>query len=184
MVHSGACIREGCEIGDYGIIQNGAVVGSEGFGYVPDLELGLRHVPQTGNVKLEARVDIGANTCIDRGTAGDTHIHLGSKLDNLVQVGHNVSIGSHSILCGQVGIAGSVNIGEQVVLGGNSGVADHVDIVSGVRVAAKSGVIADIDEKGDYIGFPAQKASTWRRQLVNLKNLPKILKELKGSKKK
>lgn len=137
-IHSGVTIREFCEIEDGIQVQNGAVIGSDGFGYTPSLKYGLRSVPQLGQVRVCKGVDIGANSCVDRGTAGDTVIGQGTKLDNLVQVGHNAKIGNHVILCGQVGVSGSANIGDQVVLGGNSGVGDHVSIVPGARIGAKT----------------------------------------------
>lgn len=169
IVHANAVIREGTIIGSDLTIQPGAVIGADGFGYVPDPKIGLAPIPHVGRVVLEDRVDIGANSCIDRGTLGTTKIGRGAKLDNLVQVGHNTHIGEHAILCGLVGVAGSARIGNQVVLGGHVGVADHVKIVDGARVGAKSGVSDDIKEKGDYIGFPLMPAQMWRRAWATLR---------------
>ncbi|NMC62209.1 MAG: UDP-3-O-(3-hydroxymyristoyl)glucosamine N-acyltransferase, partial [SAR324 cluster bacterium] len=165
IIHSGAVIREYVNIGAQNIIQNGAVIGAEGFGYIPDSNTssGLVPVPQVGTVNTGAKVDVGANACIDRATLGSTRIGLGTKIDNLVQIGHNVSLGCHNILCGQVGIAGSSTTGDNVVMGGNAGVADHVNIASGVRLGAKCGVIKDIREKGDFLGFPALESKAWHR---------------------
>lgn len=179
-IHSGAIIREHCQVGPEVVIQNGAVIGSDGFGYIPGPQ-GLEAVPQVGNVTLAARVEVGANSCIDRATLGQTKVGGGTKIDNLVQVGHNVKIGQNSILCGQVGVAGSVKIGSQVVLGGAAGVADHIKIMDGCRFASKSGVTSDITAPGDYAGFPASPATEWRRQMVALRRLPELLKKLKLS---
>jgi UDP-3-O-[3-hydroxymyristoyl] glucosamine N-acyltransferase len=165
IIHAGAVVREHCRIADHCVIQPGAIIGADGFGYVPDAEIGLKPVPQIGVVELEDRVDIGANACVDRAALGRTLIRRSSKLDNLVQVGHNVQIGQYSILCGQVGIAGSCTIGDRVTLGGQSGVADHVEIGSDIRIAAKSGVTSVLREKGDYAGYPAMNARLWRRMM-------------------
>jgi UDP-3-O-[3-hydroxymyristoyl] glucosamine N-acyltransferase len=173
VLHSGAIIREECVVGADSLVQNGAVVGADGFGYTPDPTLGLAPVPQVGTVVLGDRVDIGANSCIDRATFGETKIGLGTKIDNLVQVGHNTVIGRHSILCGQVGIAGSSVIGDQVVLAGSAGVADHISIASGARFASRSGVVRDITSKGDYAGYPAVPVRQWNRALAALLRLGK-----------
>jgi UDP-3-O-[3-hydroxymyristoyl] glucosamine N-acyltransferase len=166
VIHAGAVIREFSIIGADCVVQPGAVIGADGFGYVPDPKLGLRPVPQIGITQLEDRVDIGANACVDRGAFGRTKIGMGSKLDNLVQVGHNTTVGRFSIACGQTGIAGSCTIGNQVVLGGQVGVADHIKIADGVRVAAQSGVTGHLETRGDYAGFPAIPAAEWRRRFV------------------
>jgi UDP-3-O-[3-hydroxymyristoyl] glucosamine N-acyltransferase len=171
VIHSGAVVREDCTIGDNSVIQNGAVIGGDGFGYIPVPGQGLVLVPQVGSVVLGSRVDVGANTCIDRGAIGSTTIGTGTKIDNLVQVGHNTTIGSHSILCGQVGVAGSALIGNRVTLGGSSGVADHVTIVDDVRCAGWTGVAQDLTKKGDYAGFPAVPASEWRREVATIRKL-------------
>jgi UDP-3-O-[3-hydroxymyristoyl] glucosamine N-acyltransferase len=170
VIHSGAVVRENCVIKSGAIIQNGAVIGADGFGYLPGPK-GLRKVPQVGHVIIGEEVEVGANSCIDRGTIASTKVGTATKIDNLVQIGHNVTIGSNSILCGQVGVAGSAKIGDQVVLGGSAKVADHVSISSKVRCAGLSGVTADIRESGDYAGFPAVKASKWRRSLAAINRL-------------
>jgi UDP-3-O-[3-hydroxymyristoyl] glucosamine N-acyltransferase len=172
-IHSHAVIREGTVIKDGCTIQPGAVIGGDGFGYVLDPSMGLVSVPQVGTVVLEERVDVGSNSCIDRATIGETRIGLGTKIDNLVQVGHNVEIGEHSIICGQAGIAGSTKLGKKVVLGGQAGVADHKFIADEVRVAAGSGVVSNLTEKGDYSGYPAIKATTWRKIQVIIRKLVK-----------
>jgi UDP-3-O-[3-hydroxymyristoyl] glucosamine N-acyltransferase len=176
-LHAGVIVREETEIGDEVVLQNGVVVGADGFGYMPDPKVGLRTVPQVGRVSIQSRVDVGANSCIDRATLGTTVIGGGSKLDNLVQVGHNVKIGKHSIVCAHTGIAGSVRIGNQVVLGGHVGVADHLTIVDGVRVGGKSGVDHDLLTRGDYAGFPLLPARRWRRVAAILGELPRLLRK-------
>lgn len=161
-------VHEGCKVGAGSVIHSGAVLGADGFGFFPEKSaqgFKLTKVPQVGNV------EIGANTCIDRATLGRTAVGEMTKIDNLVQIGHNVRIGKSTIICGQAGIAGSSKIGNQVVIGGNVGVRDHVEIVDGVRVAAKGGVIASLTEPGDYSGFPAVRAFTWRKQMRILAKL-------------
>lgn len=175
-IHAGAIIREGSVIGDFNLIQNGAVIGAEGFGYVQGPR-GLQLMPHTGHVILAAHVDVGANTCIDRAALGSTTVGLNTKIDNLAQIGHNVRIGQHCAICGQVGIAGSVTIGDQVVLGGQSGVADHLHITSGARVAGHAGVTQSIEEKGDYAGYPTLPASRWRRASMLMARLPEMLRK-------
>jgi UDP-3-O-[3-hydroxymyristoyl] glucosamine N-acyltransferase len=168
-LHSGVSIREGCTIGKHCTIHNNAVIGADGFGYMPDPTQGLRKVPQVGVVIIGDHVEIGAGATIDRATVGATSIGSHTKIDNHVQIGHNVVVGSHCLLCAQVGIAGSATLGNGVVLGGGTGVADHVTIASGVRVGGHSGVTGDIDEAGDYLGMPAVKAGVYRRQQAALK---------------
>lgn len=177
IIHAGAVIREGVRIESGCVVHSGCILGADGFGYIAGAT-GLQAVPQLGQVILHSNVEVGANTCIDRGTIGNTIIGRGSKLDNLVQVGHNVRIGENSILCGQVGVAGSVHIGNRVVLGGNVGIADHLSISDDTRFASRSGVVTDIEEKGDYAGHPAVKATSWRRQVATLRKLPSLLSKL------
>lgn len=175
-IHSGVSIRERTQIRDRVTIHDNSVIGADGFGYTPDPQLGLRKVPQLGHVVIESDVEIGANTCIDRGAFGPTSIGAGTKIDNLVQIGHNVTIGSHCIICGNVAIGGSTTIGAGVVIGGKTGVADHIEISSGARVAGGSGVTSTISEPGDYIGFPALRAPEWRRIQVQLKKMVRTKK--------
>jgi UDP-3-O-[3-hydroxymyristoyl] glucosamine N-acyltransferase len=176
VIHAGSIIREGTQIGQNCLLQPGAVVGGDGFGYLPDKKIGHRRIPHLGQVILENDVDLGANTTIDRGTFGETRIGNGTKIDNLVMVGHNVKIGERSLLCAQVGISGSCEIGDEVVLAGQAGIADHVKIGNRVRVGAKSGVSSDV-EKGDVAGYPHQEASKWRRNQIAIKYLPELLKK-------
>ncbi|MCL4123974.1 UNVERIFIED_CONTAM: hypothetical protein GTU68_043447 [Idotea baltica] len=183
IIHSGAHIRENCSLGKNSLVQNGAVIGSDGFGYIPDPQLGLKQVPQIGKSILKDHVDIGANACVDRGALGDTTIAQGTKIDNLVQVGHNVEIGNHSILCAHAAVGGSTKIGNQVVLGGCVGVADHVEIGNNVRMGGKTVVFYDVKEPGDYLGIPAMPAKQWQRLMVLWTKLPNIIKDMKSLKK-
>lgn len=168
---SGVSIRASCTIGSRVTIHDNTVIGADGFGYVPDPKTGIRKVPQVGDVVIADDVEIGANTCIDRGTIGSTRIGRGTKIDNLVQIGHNTVIGANCFICGQTGIAGSCTIGDGVVCGGSSGLADHVTIAPGVRLGGWCGVTGSISEPGDYMGFPAVKAHEFKRQQAALMRL-------------
>lgn len=169
VIHSRVSIHANVQIGSEVMIQSGAVIGSIGFGYRPDEKGDLSLIPHLGTVIIEDRVHIGANTCIDRGVIGNTVVGYGSKIDNLVQIGHNNIIGKHVIMCGQVGIAGSCTIGDRVTLGGKAGVADHKAITSGARIGGYSGVTKDITEKGDYAGFPARPYREWLKLIAKKK---------------
>jgi UDP-3-O-[3-hydroxymyristoyl] glucosamine N-acyltransferase len=173
-LHSGVVIREGCSIGNDCVIHNNAVIGADGFGYIPDATIGIRKVPQVGIVVIGDHVEIGASTSIDRATVGTTSIGSHTKIDNQVQIGHNVRIGRQCLICAQVGIAGSAVIGDGVILGGGTGVADHVQVGSRIRVGGHAGVTSDILEPGDYLGMPATKAGTYRRQQASLKKLTRL----------
>ncbi len=177
ILHSGVTVREECTIGSNNIIQNGAVIGADGFGYVPDAVLGLKAVPQVGSVSFSDKVEVGANSCIDRATLGQTKIGHGSKVDNLVQIGHNVKIGTNTIICGHCAIGGSTTIEDRVIIGGDVGIRDHITIGSEARVAAKSGVTSDLKGGKDYAGFPIFEAKLWRRANATLSRLAKRSKE-------
>jgi UDP-3-O-[3-hydroxymyristoyl] glucosamine N-acyltransferase len=168
VLHSGVVVGEYSVLGSHCTVHCNSVIGADGFGYIPDKKRGLRKVPQVGSVVIGNDVEIGANSCIDRGAIGTTVIGPGTKIDNLVQIGHNVKIGSFCIICGQVGIAGSTTIEDGVVLGGQVGVADHLVICKGVRIGGGSSVTEKILEPGDYIGYPLMKARDWQRRTVEL----------------
>ncbi|KAL8245664.1 hypothetical protein R6Q59_006880 [Mikania micrantha] len=155
-----------CTIGDSCVIHHGVCIGQDGFGFFINEDGAMVKKPQALKAHIGNHVEIGANTCIDRGSWRDTVIGDHSKIDNLVQIGHNVVIGKCCLLCGQVGIAGSVTMGDYVTLGGRAGVRDHVTIVSKVRLAAASCVTKDIFKPGDYGGFPAVPIHEWRRQVA------------------
>lgn len=159
-------------VGDRVTIHGGARIGTDGFGYASG-PWGHKAIPQLGRVIIQDDVDVGANSCIDRGALGDTTIGEGTKVDNLVQIGHNNMIGRRVILVSQVGLSGSITIGDWAVLGGKVGVADHVEIGTGARIAAKAGVSRDLAAGQDYAGFPAQPAGLWRREVALLRRMVK-----------
>lgn len=168
-LRTGVVVRENCVIGKRCIINDNTVIGGDGFGYAPDPALGLRKVPQLGNVVLADYVEVGANSCIDRGALGSTVIGYGTKIDNLVQIGHNVVIGKFCILCGQVGVAGSSVLEDGVVLSGQVGVSDHCRLVSGVRIGGGAPVTENILEPGDYFGHPLLRSREWHRHQTELR---------------
>lgn len=169
ILKSGVVVRERCVVGRHCIIHDNTVIGADGFGYTPDKVLGLRKVPQLGNVLISDQVEVGANSCIDRGALGSTMVGYGTKIDNLVQIGHNTVIGKFCIICGQVGIAGSTVIEDGVVLSGQVGVSDHRRIVAGVRVGGGAPVTEDILEPGDYFGHPLLRVREWHRHQTELR---------------
>jgi len=157
-------------IGDHVIIHSGARIGQDGFGYAHDRGNHIK-IPHLGNVIIGNHVEIGANTCIDRGTLDSTVIGDMCKLDNLVQIGHNVSLGKGCLLVSQVGIAGSSKLGNYVTVGGQGGVAGHLKIGNNVQIAAQSGVLNDLDDKEIVMGLPAQPIRTFWRQIATIKTL-------------
>lgn len=162
-------------IGNQVILHRGVNIGQDGFGFAMG-RAGHVKVPQLGRVVIEDYVEIGSGTCIDRGTGPDTHIGAGSKIDNLVQIGHNVQVGRGAIVVSQVGIAGSTQIGDGAVLGGQVGIAGHLKIGSGARLAAQSGVMEDIPAGQAYGGSPAVPVKDWHRQTIAVKRLTKSKK--------
>jgi len=165
------------EIGARVRIHAGTVIGSDGFGYVLDNGV-QRKVPQVGNVVIGDDVEIGANVTIDRGALGSTVIGKGTKIDNLVQIAHNVEIGAGSIVVAQVGISGSTKLGNYVVLAGQVGIAGHLKIGNQVTVAAKSGVMTDIPDGGKWLGIPAQPDKQTKRQLIAIQHLPDLIRRI------
>ena len=177
IIYPNVTIRERVTIGRRVIIHPGAVIGSDGFGYVTE---GGRHhkIPQIGSVTVGDDVEIGANVTIDRATTGSTVIGKGTKIDNLVQIGHNVSIGEHAILAGQAGVGGSTVIGNYVVLGGQVGVADHARIEDGSMLAARSGVFGHLP-KGVYSGSPTLPHKEWLKATALFARLPDLQRKVK-----
>jgi len=176
IIYPNVTIRENVKIGKKVIIHSGAVIGSDGFGYVQDKGENYK-IPQVGGVIIEDNVEVGANVTIDRATLGNTVIGSGTKIDNLVQIAHNVKIGKNCIILAQVGISGSVEIGDNVVLAGQAGIADHTKIANGVTVIGKSGVTGDL-EAGVYSGVPAIPHKQWLRAQSVYAKLPDILRRI------
>lgn len=172
-----AVIYARSQIGNRVRIHAGAVVGSDGFGYVFDQGRHLK-VPQIGNVIVQDDVEIGANSAVDRAALGSTIVGKGSKIDNLVQVGHNVVLGEHCILCGQVGIAGSTKVGSYVTMAGQVGVAGHVTIGSKATLGAQSGVMTDVPEGETWLYAPARPARDVKRMLIAMQRLPELLQRV------
>jgi len=170
-------VYSGSEIGNRVRVHSGTVIGSDGFGYVQDGGI-HRKVPQMGNVIIREDVEIGSNVTIDRGALGPTIIGKGTKIDNLVQIGHNVLIGDHCLVVSQAGIAGSTKLGNYVVLGGQVGLAGHLKIGDGVLVAAQSGVMNDIPDGEKWMWTPAQPNRQAKRQMIALHQLPELLRRV------
>lgn len=175
LFHSRVSVREDSIIGDRVIVQDGAVIGSDGFGFEPD-ETGFHKIQHVGRVILEDDVEIGACTTIDRGTLTATIIRRGAKLDNLIQIGHNVEVGANTVFAAQVGIAGSTKIGARSMFGGQVGVAGHISLSDGVQVAAQSGIAKDPGEGKTIGGTPAVDIREWQRAHFALGKLPKLIK--------
>jgi len=175
-------IYHDCQIGNHCILHAGSVVGSDGFGFAPTSN-GYDKIPQIGIVIIEDDVEIGANTCIDRSTMGATRIKKGVKLDNLVQIAHNVEIGENTVMCSQVGIAGSTKVGEWCMLGGQVGVAGHIKLGDKLQIGAQSGIAGNIKSNSKLMGSPAIDYSTFARSTVLFKNFPEIYKSLNEMKK-
>jgi len=177
IIHPNVVIREGVTIGDRVIIHSGTVIGSDGYGYT--FEKGEHYkIPQVGGVIIEDDVEIGSNVSIDRATLGNTIIGRGTKIDNLVQIAHNVKIGEKSLIIAQVGISGSSELGNYVTIGGQAGLADHTVVESGTIIAAKSGLFGHVT-KGVYSGFPAIPHKDWLRAQALFAKLPEIYKKIR-----
>lgn len=177
-LYPGATMYGNVRLGDRVIVHSGVVLGADGYGYEASDEGALK-VPQIGGVRIDDDVELGANTTIDRGTLGDTIIGKGTKIDNLVMIGHNVEVGMHCLLVSQVGIAGSTHIGNGVILAGQVGVADHLDIGDGATVAAQSGIAQNLEENKTYMGSPAREFKDQARIIASITRLPKWARRLK-----
>lgn len=175
ILYPNVVVREGCSLGARVIVHSGTVIGSDGFGYVP--HQGRHHkIPQIGGVVIEDDVELGANVTVDRATLGSTRIKQGTKVDNLVQIAHNVTVGAHCILVAQVGIAGSTTIGHHVVIGGQAGLSDHIQIGDQVMIAAKSGVHRSIESNQIVGGSPALPRDRALRVQGVIHHLPELHK--------
>jgi len=173
ILYTGVKVYAHCVIGAGCILHAGVVVGSDGFGFEPDAQGVNQKIPQIGNVIIEDDVEIGANTTIDRAMMGSTVIHRNVKIDNLVQIAHNVEVGESTFLCAQVGIAGSAKIGKHCVLAGQVGVAGHIEITDNCVFGAQTGIPGNIRKPGMYMGYPAIDAGLWRRAVVKFKQAAK-----------
>jgi UDP-3-O-[3-hydroxymyristoyl] glucosamine N-acyltransferase len=174
-----------CKIGNRVILHAGAVIGSDGFGFAPKPDGTYEKIPQLGIVVVDDDVEIGANTTIDRATMGDTHIHCGVKIDNLVQIAHNVVIGEHTVIAAQTGISGSTKIGKHCMLAGQVGIAGHIQIADRTIIMAQSGIHANITEPGkSYFGYPADDARKAQRVYIAMKMLPDMLRQFTALQKK
>jgi UDP-3-O-[3-hydroxymyristoyl] glucosamine N-acyltransferase len=175
IIYAGVKIYTGTKIGRDCTIHAGVVLGSDGFGFAPNQENNYSKVPQIGNVILEDNVEIGANTAIDRATLGSTIIRKGAKLDNLIQIAHNVEIGENTVIAGQAAIAGSTKVGKNCMIGGQVGIVGHIKIADGVKIAAQSGVGQTIDKENEVVqGSPAFGIGDYRRSYVLFRSLPKL----------
>ncbi len=178
IIHAHVSIRERCTIGARVIVQNGAVIGSDGYGFALRADGTHEKIPQVGPVVIEDDVEIGANTTIDRPAVGETRIMAGTKIDNLVQIAHGVVVGRNSLLAAQVGIAGSTVVGESVMFGGQAGISGHLTIGDRVKLAAKTGVTGPIDADAYMSGYPMMDTNEWRRAYVVVRKLPEMRKQL------
>lgn len=177
ILHAGVRIENDCKVGNDCILHCGAVVGSDGFGFAPTSDGSYRKIPQMGNVVIEDNVEIGANTTIDRATLGSTIIRKGVKLDNLVQIAHNVEIKQNTAIAAQSGVAGSSTVGEGCIFAGQVGVAGHIEIADGVIFGAQAGVANSVKEpKSIFQGSPAIPVGNFRRSSIVYKNLPELQK--------
>jgi UDP-3-O-[3-hydroxymyristoyl] glucosamine N-acyltransferase len=180
VLYPNVTVREGCEVGARCILHAGCVIGADGFGFAFDLN-GPAHVkiPQAGRVRIEDDVEIGACSCVDRATHGETVVGRGSKIDNLVQIAHNVRVGPLSIICAQAGISGSAELGTGVILAGQVGVVGHIEIGDGARVVAQSGVAHDVPAGATLAGSPAVEYREWLKASAALPRLADLLREVR-----
>lgn len=181
-LYAGVKVYADCEIGSNCKIHAGAVIGSDGFGFAPTETGEYKTIPQIGNVIVEDNVDIGANTTIDRATMGSTIIRKGVKLDNLVQIAHNVEIGKNTVMASQSGVAGSSKVGENCMIGGQVAISGHLSIGNNVKISGKTGVAKNVKENAVIRGIPAMDYSDYNKSYVFFRKLPEIVQELRKNK--
>ncbi|MBZ5646863.1 MAG: UDP-3-O-(3-hydroxymyristoyl)glucosamine N-acyltransferase [Acidobacteriia bacterium] len=181
--HAHSVVREHCQLGDGVILQNGAVVGADGFGFALDDHKRWRKIVQSGPAVLADQVEVQANACVDRASIGETRIGRGTKIDNLVQVGHGCVVGEDTLLCAQVGLAGSTEVGNRVILAGQVGVAGHCKIGDGAIATAQSGIPNDVEAGKTVSGYPAIDNRQWLRCVAVFNKLPEVAKALRAAKK-
>jgi UDP-3-O-[3-hydroxymyristoyl] glucosamine N-acyltransferase len=177
--HAHACVREGCRVGHRVLLQNGVVVGSDGFGFARESNGRWYKMLQAGITVIGDDVEIQAHAAIDRATVGETRIGRGTKIDNLVQVGHACKVGEDTLLCGQVGLAGSTNVGNRCVLAGQVGAAGHLTIGDGATISSQSGIPGDVPAAAVYSGYPAMDNLAWRKSVAVFNRLPDLQRELR-----
>jgi UDP-3-O-[3-hydroxymyristoyl] glucosamine N-acyltransferase len=178
-LHSGVQVREGCRLGDRVVVQNGAVIGADGFGFARDAAGRYAKILQRGIVVIEDDVEVGALAAIDRAALGETRVGRGSKIDNLVQIGHSVTIGEDTVLAGQVGIAGSSRIGRGVTLAGQVGVAGHIAVGDGAVATAQTGIPSDVAPGAVVSGYPAIDNRSWLKSSAVFARLPELLRRVR-----
>ena len=178
--HSHAVVREWCEIGNRVILQNGAVIGADGFGFARQADRSWYKISQSGRVVIEDDVEIQAYACIDRASVGETRIRRGAKVDNMVQIGHGSSVGENTLLCAQVGLAGSTQVGRNVILAGQVGVAGHCKIGDGAVATAQSGIPNDVEPGQIVSGYPAIENRQWLRAVAVFNKLPELVRTIRG----
>jgi UDP-3-O-[3-hydroxymyristoyl] glucosamine N-acyltransferase len=177
--HAHAVVREGCRLGNRVLLQNGAVIGGDGFGFAKGDDGAWKKIPQSGPVVLGNDVEVQTNACIDRASVGETRIGSGAKIDNLVQVGHGSSVGENTLLCAQVGLAGSTHVGNNVILAGQVGVAGHCRVGDGVVATAQSGIPNDVPAGWTVSGYPAVDNRQWLRASACFQRLPDLFKQMR-----
>ncbi|MEM7161599.1 MAG: UDP-3-O-(3-hydroxymyristoyl)glucosamine N-acyltransferase [Bacteroidota bacterium] len=178
IIYAGVKIYHGSQIGERVMLHSGVIIGADGFGFAPGAENNYRKVPQIGNVIIEDDVEIGANTCVDRATMGSTILKKGVKLDNLIQVGHNVEIGENTVIAGQTGIAGSTKIGKDCMIGGQVGIVGHINIGDEVKIAAQSGIGKSLENGAIVQGSPAFPIIEFKKSNIEFRNLPTLSRKL------
>ena len=179
-IFPGVKIYHDCKVGANCIIHAGSVIGADGFGFAPDAEGNFQKVPQIGNVVIEHNVEIGANCTIDRATLGSTFIRQGAKIDNLVQIAHNVDVGKNSAMAAQVGVAGSTKIGERVMVGGQAGISGHIKIADDTKIVAQSGIPGSVKKSGQILmGSPGIPMEDFKKSYFGFRKLPYILEKLR-----
>jgi len=177
--HAHACVRENCRIGHRVLLQNGVILGSDGFGFAREANGHWYKMRQSGITVIDDDVEIQAQSVVDRATVGETHISRGAKIDNLVQVGHACKVGEDTLLCGQVGLAGTTVVGNRCILAGQVGAAGHLTIGDGAILSAQSGVPTDVPAGAVYSGYPAMKNLDWRKSVAVFNRLPDLQKEVR-----
>ena len=179
ILHPGVKVYNDCRIGENCTIHAGVVIGSDGFGFAPQSDKNYKKIPQVGNVVLEDNVEVGSNTTIDRAMMGSTIIRKGVKLDNLIQIAHNVEIGANTVIAAQTGVAGSTKVGRGCMIGGQVGIVGHLTIADGVKIAAQSGIGVNINEENEIVqGSPAFQYGKYQRSYVLYKKLPELYRQV------